>query len=261
MVLPLDRSTGRAASNGRDMSFQEIEQVKTKGTYVAEQIMSAIKQGEYQIGDKLPSERDVAEQMKVSRNSVREALSALQILGVIESRPGTGTYICNSIMDKVNIGQVVTFVEKSEDLFKVWEARKEIEDSLVKFAIDRANKEDIDKIAGALAAMRKATLAEDYDGFLCANTYFHLSVAEAADNPPLMSALRLLLEITAQELLEELKLGYVWQEVEECFAGHEAIAEAIQKHDRKAGAKAVTAHFDELEKYSSGRYPQEGKQE
>jgi len=259
VVLPLDWSTGRAASNGRDMPFQEIGQVKTKGTYVADQIMSAIEQGEYQIGDKLPSERDIAEQMKVSRNSVREALSALQILGIIESKAGTGTYIHNSVMNKITIDQVVTFVEKSEDLFKIWEARKEIETSLLKFAIDRANKEDVDKIADTLAAMRKATLAEEYVGFLDANTDFHLSVAKAADNLPLMNALRPLLEITTQELLEELKLGYVWQEVEECFAGHETILEAIQKHDRKAGAKAVTAHFDELEKYSRGRYPQKEK--
>ena len=242
------------------MSFQEIKQAKTKGTYVAEQIMSAIEQGEYQIGDKLPSERAIAEQMKVSRNSVREALSALQILGAIESRAGTGTYIRNGVKNKFNIDQVVTFVEKSEDLFKIWEARKEMENSLVKFAIERADKEDINKIVGDLREMRKATLAKDYVGFLDANTDFHISVAKAADNLPLMKALRPLLEITTQELLEELKLGYVWQEVEECFAGHEAILEAIQKHDRKAGAKAVTAHFDELEKYSRGRYPQAEKQ-
>jgi len=242
------------------MPFHEVGQAKKKATYVAEQIIDAMKQGEYQIGDKLPSERDIAEQMKVSRNSIREALSALQILGVIESRAGTGTYIRTSVKNNVNIDQVVTFVEKGEDLFEVWEARKEIEDSLVKFAIDRANKEDIDRIAEALAAMYKATLARDNVRFLDANTDFHLSVAKAADNLPLMNALRPLLEITTQELLEELKLGYVWQEVEECLAGHEAIAEAIQKHDRKAGAKAVTAHFDELEKYSRGRFPQEEKQ-
>jgi len=243
------------------MSFQEIEQVKTKGTYVAEQIMSAIEQREYQIGDKLPSERALAEQMKVSRNSVREALSALQILGIIESRAGTGTYIHRSnVKNNFNIDQAITFVEKSEALFGVWEARREIENSLMKFAVDRANKEDIDKIVDSLAVMRKATPAEDYVRFLDANTDFHISVAKAADNLPLMKALRPLLEITTQELLEELKLGYVWQEVEECFAGHEAILEAIQKHDRKAGAKAVTAHFDELEKYSRGRYPQAEKQ-
>ena len=259
VVLPLDWSTGRAAINGRDMSFQEISQVKTKGTHVAEQIMSAIEQGEYQIGDKLPSERDIAEQMKVSRNSVREALSALQIVGVIESRPGTGTYIRNNVMDKVNIDQAVTFVEKSEDLFKVWEARKEIEGSLVKFAIDRANKEGIDKIADALATMRKATLAEDYDGFLGANTCFHLSVAKAADNLSLMNALRPLLAITTQELLEELKLGYIWKDVDGCLVGHEAILKAIQKRDEEAGSKAVKAHFEDLEKYSEGRYPQKEK--
>ena len=84
------------------MPFQEVGQAKKKATYVAEQIIDAIKQGAYQIGDKLPSERDIAKQMKVSRNSVREALSALQILGVIESRPGTGTYIRNSVKNNVN---------------------------------------------------------------------------------------------------------------------------------------------------------------
>ena len=243
------------------MPFREVGQAKKKATYVAEQIIDAMKQGEYQIGDKLPSEREIAEQMKVSRNSIREALSALQILGAIESRPGTGTYIRNNVMNKVNIDRVVTFVEESEDLFKVWEARKEIEDSLVKFAIDRANEGDIDEIADTLAAMHKATLAEDYDGFLGANTDFHLSVGKAADNLPLMNALRSLLEITTQELLEELKLGYVWQEVEECFAGHEAIVEAIRKHDEKAGAKAVRNHFRDLGKYTRGRYPQEENQE
>jgi len=243
------------------MPFHEVEQAKKKATYVAEQIIDAMKQGEYEIGDKLPSERDIAEQMKVSRNSIREALSALQILGAIESRAGTGTYIRDNVKNKVNIDRVISFVGKSEDLFKVWEARKEIENSLVKFAIERADKEDVDKIVGDLREMRKATLAKDNIGFLNANTDFHLSVAEAAGNLPLMNALRPLVEITTQQLLEELKLGYVWQEIEECLGGHEAILEAIQKLDEEAGAKAVKAHFEDLQKYTRGRYPQEEKQE
>lgn len=243
------------------MPFREIELTKTKATYVAEQIIEAIEQGEYQIGNRLPSERLIAEQMKVSRNSVREALSALQILGIIESRAGDGTYIRNAVKKKVNIDQLITFVEKSEDLFEVWEARKEIENSLVKLATARANQEDIGEVADTLEEMRKATLTKNNVRFLDANTAFHLSVARAASNLPLINALRPLLEITTQQLLEELELGYIWEEVEECLAGHEAILEAIRKHDRRAGAKAVRTHFDELEKYRRGRYPQEEKQE
>jgi len=242
------------------MPFREIELTKTKATYVAEQIIEAIEQGEYQIGNRLPSERLIAEQMKVSRNSVREALSALQILDIIESRAGDGTYIRNAVKKKVNIDQLITFVEKSEDLFEVWEARKEIENSLVKFAIDRANKKDMDRLADVLEEMREATLAEDYVGFLDVNTDFHLSVAKAASNLSLTNALRPLLEITTQQLLEELKLGYIWKDVEGCLAGHEAILEGIQKRDEKAGAKAVKAHFEDLQKYTRGRYPQEEKQ-
>ncbi|MBI3998745.1 MAG: FadR family transcriptional regulator, partial [Armatimonadetes bacterium] len=74
------------------MAFQRIA-TKRKSALVAEQLIEAIRSNVYRVGSRLPPERVIAEQMGVSRPSVREALSALQLAGVLESRPGDGTYV------------------------------------------------------------------------------------------------------------------------------------------------------------------------
>ncbi len=80
------------------------EKFKGKGAIIAEQILERIKSGEYPSGSKLPAERIIAEQMGVSRHSVREAISALQIVGFLESRPGDGTYISEHLaIDKLSL--------------------------------------------------------------------------------------------------------------------------------------------------------------
>ncbi|MDR7465382.1 MAG: GntR family transcriptional regulator, partial [Armatimonadota bacterium] len=78
------------------MPFQRIL-TKKKSTHVAEQILQAIMSGQYRVGDRLPPERVLAEEMGVSRPSVREALSALQIVGVVASRVGDGTYVRSAV--------------------------------------------------------------------------------------------------------------------------------------------------------------------
>lgn len=236
------------------MAFTKIGERRKKSAYIAEQILDAISQGEYQIGDRLPAERVIAEQMDVSRNSVREALSALQILGIIESRAGDGTYVRNSVGDKLDIVQALTLMKEGEDLLEVWEARKEIETSLVKLAIDRASPKDLNKIEGILEEMRKATYAKDSVGYLDANKDFHLAIGRAADNLPLKNALRSLMEITTQQLLEEVNLGYVLESIEKSFKEHEDIFNAIRDQDKEAGTKAMKIHFEELERYLGSRY-------
>ena len=74
------------------MPFEKVRPRKVSAI-AAEQIVAAIKRGVFQVGSKLPSEFELAEQMGVSRPSIREALSALQAVGLIESKPGSGNYI------------------------------------------------------------------------------------------------------------------------------------------------------------------------
>ncbi|MBU0652918.1 MAG: GntR family transcriptional regulator [Proteobacteria bacterium] len=78
------------------MNFEKVIQTKfkKKSSFIADQILRMINSGGYTAGSKLPSERIITEQMGVSRPSLREAISALQIVGILESRPGDGTYVC-----------------------------------------------------------------------------------------------------------------------------------------------------------------------
>lgn len=236
------------------MPFTKIGDPRKKSVYVAKQILGAIREGEYQVGDKFPSERVIAEQMDVSRNSIREALSALQIIGIIESRAGDGTYIRKSVEDKFDVGQALTLVKEGKNLLEIWEARREIETSLVKLAIDRASTQAIDKIEVIVVEMRKATHAKDSVGYLNANRDFHLAIAGAADNPPLRNALCALMEITTQQLLEGVNLGYVLESIEKSLKEHRDILDAIKDRDKEAGTKTMKIHFEELEKYLKGRY-------
>ena len=71
------------------MPFERVRPRKVTAV-AAEQILAAIRSGDYPLGSKLPSEFELAEQMGVSRPSIREALSALQAMSIIESRPGSG---------------------------------------------------------------------------------------------------------------------------------------------------------------------------
>jgi GntR family transcriptional repressor for pyruvate dehydrogenase complex len=236
------------------VDFKEIPEPKKKSSYVAEQILAAIRRGEYKQGDKLPPERTIAQQMNVSRNCVREALSALQIAHILYSRVGAGTYVKNPAGAEVDIGQVIGLAKDSQDLLEIWEAREEIEIALVKLAIDRATSEDLAKIARHLGVMRDAVRAKDTQRYLDANERFHLSIAVSANNLPLKSALQALQGFTNKELLDDVNNGYVIESMEKSLREHEDILSAIRNGDEGGGTKAIRAHFKELEDYFKSKY-------
>ena len=165
--------------------FRDIAQTKRKSAYVAEQILAAIRQGEYKEGDRLPPERAIVEQMNVSQNCVREDLSALQISRILEGKVSAGTYFRYSSITNVDIGQALTVLKEGEDLFDICGARKEIESSLIRLDIDRISPDDLDKIHDILEKMREKTQNGDSIGYLDANEEFHLAIANAVDNPPM----------------------------------------------------------------------------
>lgn len=246
----VDPSLRKVGQEGRLMPFQAID-IKKKSNYVAEQIINAVKAGEYRSGDKLPSEREIAELMRVSRNSVREALSALQIAGLICSKAGDGTYISNKATIGINKEQILRLVEEGVDLLEIWKAREQIETLIINLAVNRGTMEDIDRTRKIVGGMREAVDTRDYDKYLATNLDFHLSIAEAAANLPLKRALDSLLKVTQQlsGILGDVELGYVKEHIERSFAIHEEIFNIIEAHDEKGVNSLVEAHFEELVGY------------
>ncbi len=236
------------------MNFKGIPAPKKKSIYVAEQIIAAIRRGEYKKGDRLPPERTIAQQMKVSRNCVREALSALQITHILAARVGAGTYVDNPVGSEVDIEKALRLARDGKDLLEIWEARKEIEIALTKLAINRASLGEIAKISHYLEDMRSAVNARDINRYLDANKSFHLAIAAGADNLPLRNAAEVLQDYTEKQMLNEVNKAYVVDGMEKSLREHEDILDAIRNRDEGAGAKAIQAHFKELEDYFESKY-------
>lgn len=230
------------------MPFQRIL-TKKKSTHVAEQILQAIMSGQYRVGDRLPPERVLAEEMGVSRPSVREALSALQIVGVVTSRVGDGTYV-RSAADTAEALQVMALLEESPSLVDVLEARRALEVGVVHHMVRQGTPQGLRRLRQALTAMEEAAKAADYDAFSLANLEFHLALVAASGNPLIEQTVRPLLEIMRQELAVELRRKF-YEERADAFTRayelHEAIVRAVEARDPTAAVAAMEEHFSVIE--------------
>ncbi|MGQ9601963.1 MAG: FadR/GntR family transcriptional regulator [Candidatus Bipolaricaulia bacterium] len=244
-------------AGGRGMIFEQIE-TKRKHLYVAEQILRAIKEGIYRSGDKLPPERVLAEEMGVSRNSIREALSALQVLNIVESKAGNGTYVKKSV-ETIDIeSQVLPILEESESPFKIFEARNVLEMGVVELAIDNATPEDIEQIRGALERMCEAAETRDYEGYLAANLSFHLAIAKATANPIIERTMTKLWETTSQRLLNEMLIDYWRRNISSSIEIHKQIFTAIRDKNKPLIREVVHRHYEEPRDYLLGNLQSKG---
>jgi GntR family transcriptional regulator, transcriptional repressor for pyruvate dehydrogenase complex len=161
------------------MNFQSIK-INKLSTQIADQIRSAILAGEYTPGDKLPTERELAEMFSVSRPSVREALNVLSTAGLIVSHQGGGTVVL-SLLETADPNPFSELIRiEKERALDVIEVRKGIESWTAYYAAQRALPEDIRRLEDVVSAMRhklgELVSSEELD------VEFHISVSRATHN-------------------------------------------------------------------------------
>ena len=183
-------------------------QYRSKGAIIAEQILEKIKSGEYPSGSRLPAERLIAEQIGVSRPSVREAISALHIVGIIERHPGDGNYVSSDlVIDDLSL-QVTRILEESDSPYEILQARKVIETGSIRLAIKEARDQDIDRITSIWEEKYIIGLAGDYRAYTRLGKKLHLAIAEATQNSIIISVVDRLLNITGQPLWQNMRRLY-----------------------------------------------------
>lgn len=177
-----------------------LKPIKTKKIYeqIVDQIGILVAEGQLKPGDRLPSERELVERFEVSRASIREAISALEMMGLIEVRPGEGTYI-----RQVNIDSVIAplawmlFIEKDTDL-ELYEVRKILEVQAAGIAAERAQEDEIRDMYEALEVMRRdleiVRLGEEADH------HFHFAIARATHNKILIRLMNTISETMKKTL-------------------------------------------------------------
>lgn len=233
------------------MPFQKLPQTHYQklSSIIAENIVHRIRRNQLSAGMKLPSERVIAEQLGVSRPSVREAISALQIVGVLESRPGDGTYICERIGFEDLNREAVRVLEINDSPLELLHARKAMEIGAVRMVIQVATQHDIELIQEACRQKHKAGILHDYDRYLERAYEFHMAVGRATGNSLIERMTEDLLQATQQPLWLNMRRTYYAADdrrIEEMLDVHDRIVAAITGRDTEQAILAIEEHFDIL---------------
>ena len=223
--------------------FMKFPARKSRTAFVVDEILRAIREGQYRVGDQLPPERILAEQLGVGRAAIREALSALQVMHIIERRIGDGTYIQSTVDSAVELEPILAALRENKSLGEVWEARKSVEIILAKLAIEKADEHDISSLQKSFELIVEAIAREDYDDYADADRDFHLSLAKAAKNPFLQRAFSPLLAITHQQVAMQVNSQYMAQHAQDMVEEHRAILRALEAKDKLGIAQVVEHHF------------------
>ena len=211
---------------------------------VADRVRALIDEKNLEAGMKLPAERQLAMQLGVSRNSLREALAKLVSEGVLLSRRGGGTFIRwrHDTWSEQNIVQPLkTLMADDPDYsFDILEARYAIEASTAWHAAMRATPGDKEKIQLCF----EATLSEDPDIASQADVRFHLAIAEASQNAVLLQMMKNVFHLLRHNVvLARRKIYTEHYDFDTLHAQHFAILKAIEQHDTEAARESVGTHI------------------
>ena len=205
---------------------------------VADRIQELIRQEHIAPGERLPSERDLATKLSVSRASLREALIALELGGVIEVRGGSGVYVSDIPEPEADLP------EAGPGPFEVLSARRLIESEIAAIAARVATDSAVDAILQAVVEMEKHHA--NYSSNEQADRNFHLAIARATGNSALVGSLNYLWDQRGR-LWHKLKEHFQTEELrQETLKDHRRILEAIAAHDPAAARRAMRAHLERV---------------
>lgn len=226
-----------------DLPEVPLEPVKRSRIYehIVGQINALIREGRWAPGDQIPPERELAERFKVSRTSVREALRALEMQGIIDSRQGGGTFVRTGDTEMLVGPLAAAILRGRRELAEVLEVRELIEPGIARLAARRATAEHVAELETLLQRQRECIAAER--SFVEEDTAFHYTLAKAADNHILLRLHNVILDV-----LRESRQSYlhVPNRPQMSLRGHEAMLAAVKAKDVDAAYRASLAHITEV---------------
>jgi GntR family transcriptional repressor for pyruvate dehydrogenase complex len=210
---------------------------------IVERIKELIIAQKIKPGEKLPSERELARQMRVSRSAVREAIMVLSSLRLVEVRQGEGTFVNKITIDSI-VDQTILGLLVAKDInLKLFEVRRAIETNTAAIAAERATPSDLEKIFQQMVLMEDF-ISQRSRGYLKADFDFHLAIAKATQNEIFVHILSSfagsLVKCWEQTLFDK-------QILERAQNYHRKIFSCIEARDSEGATEAMHGHLDFLE--------------
>lgn len=235
MVRPIS-----AGSRG-ELSRVKLQAIKTERLYlkVAEQLSGLITDGTIKTGERLPSERELADQLGVSRPTIREAMIALEMSGVIEIRTGSGIYVTQKQVQQ----PAIDLGDKGVGPFELLEIRFIVESEACALAAARITPEQIKALKEALAEMKEEEKRPDASEQ--ADWKFHHIIAEASQNSAIVNIVDWLWHLRnnselSTSFMERLRKEGVHPSIED----HQKIILALEQRNPEKARAAMRNHID-----------------
>lgn len=205
---------------------------------VAKRLLDLVRTRNLKPGDVLPTERELAAMLQVSRPSVREAVRGLQILGVLKARQGSGLFVSSLEATDMLAPWQFLITLNQENVDALYEARVLIDGGIARMAAERVSDDNIARLKQMLVVQEGLT--NDPLGFRVSDLEFHRTIMEATGNPFLVhtSGSLYMLGMEYRRMASETS-GVLKQSL----ADHRAIVAALAARDPQASAKAAEGHI------------------
>lgn len=229
----------------------DITPIKTKKRYVLviDKILELIRKGNFKEGDRLLPERLMAEKLGVSRPSVREAYCVLEMVGILQSRVGSGTYVLSkNEIEADSIKKIERISRKEESPYEILEVRKIIEPEIVRLAIKNATPQDVKEMERLLEKM-KVEIQKGGIYSTKTDSDFHMKLARMSDNTVMVNIMRYVVTLMQERLWNLIVDGpeagpkMFQQDIE----FHESIVMYLKKKDTKKVRKYMIDHFNAMQ--------------
>jgi GntR family transcriptional repressor for pyruvate dehydrogenase complex len=233
------------------VSPPELEPVKSRrlSEAIIRQLQDLIAEGRLKPGERLPAERELAEQLGVSRTSVREALRGLETRGLVEIRVGEGAFVREGSLDSALEPLAFVVAPQIEVVKELFEARRLIEPAIAALAARRATEAEIQAMERILEGQ-----ARELDGGgigLRQDVAFHAALANSAHNRSISRIINAVMELLAPS--RRVSLGTPGRP-RQSHEDHWRILDAIRQRDELAAHRAVLDHLIAAERLVTGGY-------
>ncbi|WP_410982633.1 FadR/GntR family transcriptional regulator [Bacillus cereus] len=220
---------------------------------VSEAILTMIKNGTLKPGDKLLPVHQLAEQFQVGRSAVREALSALRAMGLIEMKQGEGTYVKSFDSSALTKSLNHTLLMKKEDILDLLEVRKVLEVGAVRAAAVKRTEDNLQNMKHWLDEMVKS-IGNEKAGEK-ADFHFHMGIAESSHNNILLELMNHVSEMIAETIGESRRIILYGEQTtaERLLEEHRAIYDAVLEQDVESAQQAMLNHLTNVEHIVTGR--------
>lgn len=225
------------------MPFQEIAPEKLSQA-VVRQIERLILQGILRPGERLPSERELAERLGVSRPSLREAVAELQDSGLLVARAGAGIFVAEVLGSAFSPALIRLFGTHDEAVFDYLDFRRDMEGLAAERAARLGSDTDLAVIAAILGKMEAAHLKRNPDDEAALDAQFHMAIIEASHNVIMLHMMRSMFDLLREGVFYNRQIMFRQKHTRDLLLHqHQAINSALQSRDPVAARQAVETHL------------------